>query len=362
MAVRLIHSGKFANKKILIVDQQAKNQNDRTWCFWEKGEGLFQSIVHKEWEQLSFYSDKLSRSLDITPYKYKLIRGIDFYNHCLALIKAQPNFTYVQAPVEQVFDADGHAGIKVNGERIESQFVFNSILFKKPALSAKQYWLLQHFKGWFIKAEQPVFNPSVGTFMDFRTSQKEGATFFYVLPFSATEALVEYTLFSPTLLDDADYEAALQQYIADQLNIGKYQVVEKEFGIIPMTNYSFSSRQGNIINIGTAGGQTKGSSGYTFQYVQKRSNALVDSLMQHGHPFQVTNDSRRFQFYDSVLLHILNKRSLQGADIFTDLFKKNKASQVFAFLDNESTLTEELKIISSLPTLPFTKAALQLMF
>lgn len=362
LAVHLIQSGKFRDKKILIVDQQAKNQNDRTWCFWEKGEGLFQPIVYKEWEQLYFHSEKISKPLDIAPYRYKLIRGIDFYKHCLEQVKTQPNFTYLQAPVDSVFDEEGCTGIQVNGEQIKGRFVFNSILFNKPALSAKQYWLLQHFKGWFIKAAQPVFDPSAGTLMDFRTSQREGATFFYVLPFSATEALVEYTLFSPTLLNEEDYDAALQQYIATQLNIAEYQVLEREFGIIPMTNYTFPTRRGNVIHIGTAGGQTKGSSGYTFQFIQKRSRALVDSLVQKGHPFDVPNSSKRFQFYDSVLLHILHKRSLQGADVFTDLFKKNKASQVFAFLDNETALADELKIIGSLPTLPFTKAALQLLF
>ena len=242
---------------------------------------------------------------------------------------------------------------------IASEFVFNSILFNKPQLSAKQYWLLQHFKGWLIKTERPAFDPAIGTLMDFRTSQAEGATFFYVLPFSTTEALVEYTLFSDKILESQVYDAALEQYIRGQLGISSYQILEREFGVIPMTNYKFSSRQGNIINMGTAGGQTKASSGYTFQFIQKRSKALVESLVQYGHPFQVTADSRRFHFYDSVLLHILHKRILPGANVFTDLFKKNKASHVFAFLDNETTLADELRIISTLPTLPFTKAALQ---
>ena len=68
-------------------------------------------------------------------------------------------------------------------------------------------------------------------------------------------------------------------------------------------------------------------------------------MIKKGHPFNVAQHHPRFHFYDSVLLHILNKRSLRGADIFTDLFKKNKADEVFAFLDNETTLADELKII-----------------
>ena len=27
----------FADKKILILDKEAKKTNDRTWCYWEKG-------------------------------------------------------------------------------------------------------------------------------------------------------------------------------------------------------------------------------------------------------------------------------------------------------------------------------------
>lgn len=359
LAVHMIHSGKFTNKKILLVDQKAKNLNDRTWCFWEKGTGLFESIVYKEWQKLNFHSNTLSKPLDISPYRYKLIRGIDFYNYCLQQIEAQSNFTYLQAPVEKVFGDEREAGIQVGGQLIKSQFVFNSILFTKPRLSTRELWLLQHFKGWVIKTANPFFDPAIGTLMDFRTSQEKAATFFYVLPFSTTEALVEYTLFSDKLLEPQVYDTALQQYIATQLGITDYQILETEYGVIPMTNYKFPNRQDNIIYIGTAGGQTKASSGYTFQFIQKRSRALVESLIQNGHPFKAASDSRRFHFYDSVLLHILHKRKLPGADIFTDLFKKNKACNVFAFLDNESTFADELKIISTLPTLPFTKAAFQ---
>src|SRR5688572_10355218 len=80
LLVRLIQSGNFANKKILLVDKEDKNKNDRTWCFWEKEIGFFESIVYKRWEKLWFHSDFLSRQLSLAPYTYKLIRGIDFYN------------------------------------------------------------------------------------------------------------------------------------------------------------------------------------------------------------------------------------------------------------------------------------------
>jgi lycopene beta-cyclase len=86
----------------------------------------------------------------------------------------------------------------------------------------------------------------------------------YVLPTSPTEALLEYTLFSHDLLAKAEYETAIKEYIA-QLN---YQLLHnrKEQGSIPMTCYPFWKKiHKKVLNIGTAGGWTKASTGYTFK-------------------------------------------------------------------------------------------------
>jgi lycopene beta-cyclase len=125
-----------------------------------------------------------------------------------------------------------------------------------------------------------------------------------------------------------------------------------------MTNHLFPNSEGRIINIGTAGGQTKGSSGYTFKFIQKHSKAIVDQLIKTGNPL-VSSFSKRFHFYDSVLLHVLANKNLSARRIFTPIIKKNKPQHLLRFMDNESSVSEELKIISSLPTWPFLKAALQ---
>lgn len=359
LIIHLIHSEKFRNKKILIIDKDAKTRNDRTWCFWEKDATLFQSIVYKEWEHLYFYSNVVSKELHINPYRYKLIRGIDFYKYCLEQIQQQPNVTFLRATVDEICSDDTGTAVVADGKKFIGTYIFNSILFSKPFLKKGHHWLLQHFKGWFITANSPVFNSSAATLMDFRTDQSGGTTFFYTLPFSPTEALVEYTLFSDKLLDDATYEEALQNYIKTVLCIPSYTIIEKEFGVIPMTNFSFPASKNNIINLGTAGGQTKSSSGYTFKFIQKHAAAIVHSLEKEEHPFAVAAPNKRFHFYDSVLLNILHNKTLGGAQIFSDLFKKNKPQQVLKFLDNETNLKEELSIISSLPTAPFFKAAVK---
>lgn len=361
LAMHLIHSGKFRDKNILLVDQHPKQSNDRTWCFWQTGKSLFEPIVYKQWQQLFFYGDAFSKQLNIEPYKYKMIRGIDFYDFCLEEINRQPNFTVRFDKVEHVFSSDITTGIMLNGNAIHAEYIFNSILFQKPQLSENEYWLLQHFKGWIIETENNVFEPEVATLMDFRIDQQWGTAFCYVLPFTKNRALVEYTVFSPQVLPKEQYDVGLKNYLEQILQLGSYKILDEEFGVIPMTNFEFDAGQNNIINIGTAGGQTKGSSGYTFNFIQKHSNELVQQLMRGKHP-SLKSGSRRFSFYDSVLLNILYKNTLPGKLIFTRLFQKNQTSKVLRFLDNETSVADELKIISTLPTWPFTKAALQQIF
>jgi len=360
LAVHMIHSGQFRDKRILIIDKEDKKKNDRTWCFWEKTPGLFDTVVYKKWSSAWFYGNDFSRLLELTPFEYKLIRGIDFYEYALGLIRKQSNFEIRMGTIVETGTGEGKAWVTMDDEKIEAEYLFNSILFEKPILKKRDSYLLQHFKGWVIETAVPAFNPSQAILMDFRVKQENGTTFVYVMPFSERKALVEYTLFSEKLLGSSGYEEGLKTYLREQLEIETYKVVEEEFGVIPMTNYRFPEKKGNIIYIGTAGGQTKASSGYTFRFIQKHSAAIVDALLTTGKPFTVTpGGTKRFRFYDSVLLHILQHNKLPGQRIFTRLFKKNKPAQVLKFLDNETTLKEELKIISSLPTWPFLISAIK---
>lgn len=358
LLMHMTHSGKFSGKKILLIDKDNKQQNDRTWCFWETEPGLFEPIVQHHWKEAWFHHPRFSRLLTLEPYHYKLIRGIDFYRYCLAAIRQQPNIEFRVGTITGMKDDGTGAQLLLDGERLEADFIFNSILFSKPVMAAGEYYLLQHFRGQVIETAQPVFEPSRATLMDFRVDQGKGTTFIYVMPFSKTRALVEYTLFSKELLDKQEYESGLRHYIGQVLGIEEYTVTEEETGIIPMTNHRFASHSGNIINIGTAGGMTKPSSGYTFRFIQQHSAAIVDQLEKGMSPV-VKTGKKRFHYYDSILLNILFNDTLPGDLIFSRLFSKNKPQHVLRFLDNESSVLEELGIISTLPTWPFLKAGLQ---
>ena len=363
LLMNLMQNKAFDNKSILVVDKEKKHVNDRTWCFWEQQPGLFEPIVHHSWQNVHFYSNYYTGLLNLQPYTYKMIRGIDFYNYVLGKAASRPNVSFATGNVQALANDVSTARAIVDGESLQADYVFNSIMLHQPSVPKEKYYLLQHFKGWLIETTEPVFEDGKATLMDFRVSQKHGTTFVYVLPLSPNKALVEYTLFTGDTLPRQEYDRALGDYIRQFLSLSDYKIIEEEFGIIPMTNIDFPTHEGRIINIGTAGGQTKASSGYTFNFIQKHVKTITEHLLKNEKPICTTSlFDKRFRLYDSTLLNILNYNKLGGDRVFADLFKKNEPARVLRFLDNESTLQDELNIMSSVPSRVFMKAALQELF
>ncbi len=357
LLVRLLEDDAFSQKKILLVDRQVKNLNDRTWCFWEKDPGYFESIVHHRWDKLWVKHQRGDLDLRLGGYAYKLVRGIDFYKYCFKKINASKQVTLIYG---EVTDIDAEKGsVTVDGQTYEGSQLFSSILLEVPQLKPKDLYLLQHFKGWWIETESDIFDPDQADLMNFRTSQEHGCAFVYMLPVSKRRALVEYTLFSEKVLEEEQYDEGLRVFMKNELQLKNYRITEIEKGIIPMTTYRFTESQGKVLFIGTAGGQTKASTGYTFQFIQRQAKAIAEKL-KTGVPLKnIARPPGRFQFYDNVLLRVLYEKQYPGADVFFDIFRKNKADNVLRFLDNRSGLLQELGIMNATPQLKFIKAAIR---
>ena len=79
LAYRICNDHHFIGKTILLIEKESKNTNDRTWCFWESGEGDLEGMVHKNWNQAYFRADYFEMDFSLAPFQYKMIRSIDFY-------------------------------------------------------------------------------------------------------------------------------------------------------------------------------------------------------------------------------------------------------------------------------------------
>lgn len=358
LALRMLPYLKIANKRVLLVDKVSKKENDRTWCFWEKEQDVFEPVVFRKWNHLSFAGSGNRQELNIRPYQYKMIRAVDFYAYTEEQLSGSSHIVMIQGNVESMSTEPEKGYVTIDGTQFSADYVFSSIPQIQEKKPDRYQYLLQHFEGWIIESKSPKFDPERATLMDFNTAQQAGTSFVYVLPLSSTLALVEYTVFSENELPAASYTTALKQYIREQLHCGDYEIKEREKGIIPMSDHPIKSQEGRIIYLGTAGGFTKGSTGYTFRFIQKHTAAIVAQMIKTGKPAISAISPGRFATYDATLLYLLSSRRLSGEKIFSTLFKRNKSTQILKFLDNETSLMEEIQIFKTLQKREFALALL----
>jgi lycopene beta-cyclase len=367
----LLNTPSLQNQNILVIDKSFEKSNDRTWCFWEPEAGPFESIVCKKWEQISVHKNTFSTTLSTNPFTYKMINGLDFYNYVIDFAKKFPNVHWQEATITSM-DTELHINLNTTAivywERGEArgQKVFSSILpidqlysISQNKMSAPFLW--QHFKGHLVEFESNVFDENVARLMDFNVDQQGATGFMYVLPLTERKALVEYTLFSKNVLNQAAYTDEINTYIEKHFPNTTYQIVHEEMGAIPMTTQSFAKSSAPIYVVGTLGNAVKASTGYAFRFIQEQVQQIVKALEQGDSPNTEIHVTRH-QFYDSVLLHILDKNLMEGSEIFKRIFEKNKAETIFKFLANTSTIWEDIRIMKSLPTEIFLPAAIKVLF
>lgn len=347
----------FSNKKILILEKDPKTENDRTWCFWEKGKGKWDNLLHRSWKNGSFHCAKYSKNLDLEAYSYKMIRSSSFYKFAKEQIKSQANFIWKTEEVLSLEYNNGISSINTPSASYQAKHIFDSRVendfFKKNDNYVK---LLQPFKGWIIKTEKPSFDPSNFVMMDFRLQWKNRTSFTYVLPLSETEAMVEFTLFNTHTLESQDYDKKLKQYISEILNIEKYEILEEEIGVIPMTDFPFHKKNNNTLTkIGTAGGWVKPSSGYAFKNCEKYASKVIENIKTNRLPSHQLF-KKRYRWYDSIMLNILWYKNELGTSLFSDMFEYNHVNEIFKFLDDEGSIISDLFIMKSFNPIPFLKA------
>lgn len=357
----MILSKNFQDKTILLLDENPKKTNDRTWCFWDETT-IFDEIISKKWDTALFADSNIKRDLQLNPYQYKMVRGLEFYKMLFDVISTQNNIHFLNQKVIDFEELGNHCVVKTKEQSFTCNKIINSIYNPELVKSQTKYPLLQqHFIGWFIKSKEADFTPDTATFMDFSVKQRGNTRFMYVLPTSSTEALIEYTLFSKDLLSKEEYESEIKKYI-HKLGITEYEIIEKEKGNIPMTSYKFwKNNTKNIINIGSAGGWTKASTGYTFKNTIKKSKALV-VFLQTQSDFTKFHKLDKFWFYDLLFLDVLYRRNDLGSKVFSSLFKKGNPTLIFKFLDEETTVWEDLHVIWKCPKGLFIRALIGRLF
>ena len=346
------------NKEVAIIEADDKDTNDKTYCFWAAPSDSIvlelASIISHSYTKIEV-NQSTSQNIEDQPYHY--IKSIDLYNYTQAALKID-NATLFRDTVNHISSEGDIYSVSSKNTKYLASYIFDS---RPPSLSdlgQKEIYLHQSFYGLHIKCENEVFNEDEFEMMNFQVEQYAYTQFIYILPFSKNEALVELTRFGKKKIDVAYAKEILNKIISK--DYGNYEVLADEDGCIPMTTFrnSANSSEG-ILHTGARANLIKPSTGYAFKKMHAFANKTSEEILKGNYKeFNKLSleTKKRFRLYDRLLLIILLYWPGEGKKIFTQLYKKQGIHTIFSFLDEKTTLLQELKIFAFLPILPFLKA------
>ena len=335
LAYELEVNDRLKEKTLAIIETREEYKRDKTWSFWKMFDHNFEDCVIKSWNNFTINTSDDFHELSNKSFPYQSIDSEKFYKKINSKISSNLNVSFFK---------------NLNEINSENSLVFNSVF--EGELDKSKLW--QHFQGIEIETPKNIFDDKIVNLMDFNCDQKNDVHFFYTLPFSKNKALIETTWLSD-LKDQnlMDYDLQLENYIKNNLGIKSYKINFVEKGAIPLFYPSFNNDE-KIINIGSAGGMTRLSTGYTFLNIQEHCKYIVKNIDKIK-KLKDYNLGKKYHFLDKIFLRVLKDHPDKMPKIFFDMFKASSNS-VIKFLSNKSNFFEDIKIISRMPKLIFVKA------
>ena len=335
LAYELEINDKLKEKTLAIIENRGEYKRDKTWSFWKMFEHNFQDCVIKSWNNFTINTSEGFHELSNKSFPYQSINSEKFYKKINSKLRLNPNVSFFK---------------NLNEINLENSLVFNSVF--KGELDKSKLW--QHFQGIEIETSKNIFDDEIVNLMDFNCDQKNDVHFFYTLPFSKNKALIETTWLSN--LEDQhlmDYDLQLENYIKNNLGIKSYKINFIEKGAIPLFYPSLNNNE-KTINIGSAGGMTRLSTGYTFLNIQEHSKYIVKNI-DKIEKLREYSLGKKYHFLDKIFLRVMKNHPDKMPKIFFEMFKTSSNS-VIKFLSNKSNIFEDIKIISKMPKIIFMKA------
>lgn len=351
---------------ILIIDQIDKKQVEKSWCYWSEKQEEFDAQADQHWDHLWFHTHaNKSSKLSIAPFRYHRINSKTWENHVKSRLAKNPKIHWINAEITNFSYQGVHAVVETdNGNFRSTKKIFDSIS-PYPCDPQNPKELKQHFVGLTIESNFPVFETDAAHLFDFRIAFTPACEFMYVLPSDSRTALIEHTFFSGTLLNHAEYVAKIKDYLLAYYGLGEddYLLIGEEAGIIPM-NVSSELAQNlhaKIIKIGTSGGFVKASTGYSFLRTQRIIKQMVHNMEQKAWNNYVVPQNPFKTWMDRVLIQVLVDQKIKGNEVFEAMFAKNPPQRMLSFLDEQTSIWEDLRMMQTVPIIPFIQAAFKIM-
>lgn len=351
------HGGRCS--RTLVIEARTEYTNDRTWCFWNDPSAPVPCPVQHRWQTMRVAHAGRSVSLDCGATPYQMVAAEDFYAAAQVIIDRQPNMSLKLSTsvIGEPRHSEGMWSIGTSSGAVMARSIVDTRPPKLPRLDGATLW--QSFYGQEIECSTAVFDPLSLDLMNFLAPDARHVPFVYVLPVTATRAVVEVTVFGATPLAPRDLSAQLDAAIAQRVGGAPFTTLRREHGVLPMglTAAPGSAHQ-SYVRVGVMAGGARPSTGYAFQRIQRWANQCAHALVSTGQPVGHRLDPLQLRLMDQIFLDVLRADPSRGPDIFFSLFSRADPARVIRFLSGTAGFADSLAVVAAMPVLPFVRAAL----
>ena len=363
----------FSSLRVLVLEQRQRYVRDRTWSYWETPRSAvhrYSQLERQRWTQwrvrqgARFQQQASPAATNAGKAACYCTLDSDFFYSSAIHAISQSGHVQLRlgTSVQQITGGDTPSVETSDGEVIHAGWVFDA----RPPVQNNATRLVQQFVGYEIKTDSDVFDPTAVELMHFHPSTA-GLHFFYVLPYSPRNALVETTWISPAS-HKPDFDAELRQFIASSVGLAAYEVVYEERGSLNLNASLNHTAPNNVLRVaplGRGAGTLRASTGYAFLETLEHAEKIAISLRSYGSMGEVKNwvppaFKRRAldEWMDEVFLKVLERDWSKSPWYFMQLFERLDPDTMVAFLSGKANWWQRLLVAGALPTLPFAMQAL----
>ncbi|NCO04297.1 MAG: hypothetical protein GW903_08915 [Alphaproteobacteria bacterium] len=344
------------NLSLTILEARENYEHDRNWSFWIESNDNFQhrDIIRKTWNSWRFSTSEESWSHISKKYEYVTIASRDFYDKAIQTIKNDKRQTLIL----------GCAVHTISGNTIQTEKgIYNAKIVidtrnNKNIKFEADASFYQVFYGYEVKTKSTFFDDTQVGLMTEMKNIKNSFSFLYVLPFSKTDGLIEYTVFTKDLIKPDDLRKELNHSIKKLIGDTNYDIKHIEQAVLPMGPLKMDQKKSSstYIYAGTQAGALRESSGYGFLNIYNWAISAVINLEKGKDISIYKNRSSMSQYLDRHFIKTLRISPSSSKKIFVTLTKKIQADDFVRFMSETNRLIDLIKIIIAVPKLPFLKA------
>lgn len=340
---------------LCVLESAEAFATNKTWGFWHPMDSPPEVPISSSFAEWRF-SIKGGEAIQHRSerWRYSVVEGARFFGEAEQARRGDPDVEWrMGCPVLEVRE-EGEVVRVVTGQGdYLCRYVVDT---RSPARACvEQSRLFQVFLGAELSIPEGVGHATLAL-MENMESDSRGFRFDYVVPLGGDRILVEATRFSVNPLGAEALEDDLQASLKRSVPDGRYRVVRKEYGMIPM---GLPVERGNpaarCVQAGARGGAVRASSGYAFAEIQEWAQRCAGQILAGKPPVGHPGRSQLLARMDALFIEVLRAEPERAPDFFWRIARNVPVDSFVRFMMGTAPCADLLKVIRSLPPWPFLR-------